>query len=317
MPDLYEQREPIALAVVGVANPYEGIVAQAAENSRFHVVAFCDEGTDKGHDRDAPVEYYPDYNALLKDERIEMVAIDVPLEDRQDYAIRAMNAGYHAVVRPPFAVDADDGERILKTSLKSDLVATCDMKSRDEADFLALRSALEGANISTVYGLDGFRDFGDVSEAGYAAPDILDEYGLELFDQLNMLHAGEVGAVETLVYRPREEAPAEHFCVNLSMRDRAWASLQGSIYGRGELPSWSAFAPGSVFTVSDGAVTIHGPTGTEVQDEGTAPEDFWDNLYRSIREGEPLKCHPADIVRAMKLHEAAVESAELEEPVTL
>mgnify|MGYP006305755747 CR=1 FL=1 len=56
MPDLYEQREPIALAVVGVANPYEGIVAQAAENSRFHVVAFCDAGTEQGQERDARVE---------------------------------------------------------------------------------------------------------------------------------------------------------------------------------------------------------------------------------------------------------------------
>jgi predicted dehydrogenase len=317
MSDPSEQQNPIGLAAVGVSSPQDGLADEVADNPRFEVVAFCDEGIDEGHDRDTAVEYYPDYNAMLKDERVELIAVDMPVSDRQDYAVRALNAGRHTVVRPPFATDADEGERILKTSLKSDLLATCDMKGRDDPDFLALRTALEGANISTVYGLDGFRDFGEVSEPGFSAPDILDEFGFELFDQLNMLHGGEVGSVNTLLYRPREGAPPEHFCVNLSMRNRAWASLQGSIYGQGGLPSWCAFAPGSVFTVSGGSATIHGPTGTDVQEGGTAPESFWDNLYRAVREDEPLKCHPADIVRAMKLHEAAVESAEVEEPVTL
>ena len=46
-------------------------------------------------------------------------------------------------------------------------------------------------------------------------------------------------------------------------------------------------------------------------------EGFWDNVHSAVRLGAELLYHPADIGRAMKLHEAGLESAELGEPVTI
>ena len=64
----------------------------------------------------------------------------------------------------------------------------------------------------------------------------------------------------------------------------------------------------AVVSTGDQRRTCEAPAGVE---------DFWENLYGAIRNGAQVKCHPVDIVRAMKLHEAALESAELGEPVTI
>jgi len=308
----------IGVGAVGIRDvESEGLPRQMAQQDGFELRAFCDEGCEQDGPAQRPVRYYSDYNMLLKDPEVEVVLVDGPVELRRDFAVRALNAGRHVVTNMPFAEDSFGGERIMKTALKKGLIATCDLKGRDDADFVAIRNAFSEANVSGLYAIEGFWSCTEQQLKRAGQQDLLEAFGFELLDQLHMLTEGEIKSVTTHLYSAREGGPVQHFFISIAMRKRGWATLQGAVDMPASLPRWRAFAAGMVLTATCGQVTIHDNEGARSLEGVVEPDDFWTNLYEAVRQGADLKCHPVDIVRAMKLQEAALESAEIGEPVTL
>lgn len=303
----------IGVGAVGTVRPGEDVQQRLQNRPGFAPVAFCDEGCEEGPEG-KPIAYYQDYNLLLKDPAVELILVQGPVEKRKDFAVRALNAGRHVVVEQPFASESYEAERIMKTALKDGLVATCDLPSRNDPDFVALKNAIEVTNVGGVYAVEGFRLFPREAQKRH---DLLESSAFAMLDQLQMLIEGDVKSVSTHVYRPQEGRPVQHFCIHVSMRGYGWAALQGSAYAGANHPGWTAYAPGMVFTAEGGEAAVHEPEGSAPVEQGPAAADFWENLYGAIRDKEELKCHPAQIVRAMKLHEAVLESARLGEPVVL
>lgn len=304
----------VGVGVVGSGNAREHLIQRLPDGPRFKPVAFCDEGCEEQGPEEKPLEYYQDYNLLLKDPDVELVLVQGPVGRRKDFAVRALNAGKHVVTDRPFCEESDGAERIMKTAMRHDLVATCDLPGRNDPDFVALQNGLRDANVADAYAIEGFRVFPPEART---REELLDVFGFEMLDQLQMLVTTEIKSVSTHVFRPHEGRPAQHFMIHVAMRGEGWAALHGSVLARAGHPQWTAYTPDAIFTAEGGESVLHESEGSTPLEAGPPAADFWENLFLAIREEARLKCHPADIVRAMKLHEAALESTTLGEPAIL
>jgi predicted dehydrogenase len=322
---------PIGVGAVGVRPDEEaGILAELPQGDLFRFVAFSDEGLPPVPRREEPGEpepeelgesepdetaaYYSDYNVLLQDSDVELVLVDGPVALRRDFSVRALNAGRHVVVAPPFCETALDAERVAKTAARKGLVATMDVKWRDDADLGALRAALDGENVSSVQGAFLFCAASGAEAAGAG---LLEQIGVSVLDQMHAVLRQDIKSVSAHLQRPAPGKPDHGFLLYMPLRSGGWAICQATTLGGAAFPRWTLYTAQTSFAVSDGraVATTAGSQRTYGAPEGAVI--FWQNLYEAIREGTELKCHPADIVRGMKWHEAAFESDELGEPVTV
>ena len=333
---------PIGVGAVGVVpGEQDGLLAELPPSAGFELVAFSDEGLPEQGPEERPVRYCPDYNMLLQDPQVELVLVNGPLELRRDMAVRALNAGRHVVLPLPFAETATGGERIMKTAFSGqDLVATADCWWRDDADLLALRAALDAVDAGPVQGLFFFtalearppaddllpellmpQEEPDVEAEEEIDAGLLADYGVEVLDQLHLVAGDYVKSVSA--HRIAPPAPgavsgaAEGFMAYLSLRGGGWAVAQATTHQAADLPRWAVYTPRATVTATDGMATVTTADGTETYGPPARTEGFWENLYAAVRSGAELKCPPVGIVRAMKLHEAAIDSLGAGEPITI
>lgn len=336
------QARPIGVGAVGVSpGSRDGLLAELPQNAGFELVAFSDEGLPEQGLGARPVQYYPDYNMLLQDPHVEVVLVDGPLELRRDMAVRALNAGRHVVLPLPFAETALGAERIMKTALSGqDLVATADCWWRDDEDLLALRAALTAADAGPVQGLFFFTSVEPPPLEEHALPELLlpqeepdpgaeeeievgllAEHGVEMLDQLHLVAGDYVKSVSAHLMAPPSpgaaSGAAQGFMTYLSLRGGGWAIGQATTHQAPDLPRWALYTPRATVTAKGGIATVTTVEGVETYAAPTRVESFWENLHAAVRSGAELKCSPVEIVRAMKLHEAAIESLGDGEPVTI
>jgi predicted dehydrogenase len=304
---------------VGVRPDENGVIAGVPDEPGFRLEAFSDEGLEGPATHDRPVTHYSDYNMLLQDPGVELVLVDGPVELRRDLAVRALNAGRHVVLHEPFSESAVDAERVMKTALRHGLAATMDVPWPDDPDLLALECAIREENVAGINGAFCFWPTPQQDDPGSPEPmgGMLEEVGLNVLYQMRLLVRADIRCVSAHLLRATPGGPEQGFLLYLALRGDGWAIAQVGTDEAAGLPKWVLQAPHATFTASDGNATVAtgGERRTYAAPDGR--QGFWANLYDAVREGTRLKCHPVDIVRAMKLHEAALESIELGEPVTV
>jgi predicted dehydrogenase len=294
----------------------ESLLVQMPEGERFHWAAFCDEGLQAPRPDERPAAYHADYNVLLRDPAVELVLVGGPIELRRDLAVRALTAERHVVLPLPFCESALDAERVLKTAVRAGLIATANLEGRAAPDFRALRAALAAENAPSVQGLLCFRPAGD--EGGQAPPGgLLGRVGLEMLDQVNLVLAQDVSSVSAHAGTGGPGRPASSLLTYLPLRAGGWAVCHvGGDAGAG-LPRWLAHAGQATFWADGGQAVVRTGGTNRTYEAPVLDQDFWGNLHAAVREGAPVRCHPAEIVRAMKLHEAALASIEAGEPIVV
>ncbi len=315
-------QDPVAVGAVGV-RPGEqaGVLEHLPVGPLFRWVAFSDEGVHQGEPEHRPVTYYPDYNMLLQDPHVELVLVEGPAELRRDLAVRALNSGRHVLLALPFCETALDAERVMKTSLRTGLVATAHLPWRGQPELLSLRSALEQENAGEVVGVQAFwsppAEQREQAPATDAAEDVLERHGFALLDQLNVLADRDIKDVTAHLVRPGPGRAAEGFLLYLNLREGGWAIAQMDSRPLEGAPAWLVRAGSSVLTAADGQTVVTADGRRRVYGTPERVEGFWDNLYDAVRHGAEPVCHPVGIVRAMKLHEAALLSVEEQRAITL
>ncbi|MHC4481849.1 MAG: Gfo/Idh/MocA family protein [Planctomycetota bacterium] len=313
-----EAAPPVRVGIVGVRpGEYDGVLAVLPQSEAFRFVAFSDEGLSGPAVEYKPCAYYGDYNMLLQDPAVELILVDGPVARRRDFAVRALNAGHHVVLAPPFCESAPDAERVMKTALRAERVATMDMPWRSDGGLRALRAALDAENVGPVCGLLASFELEAPEEADAGADGLLQKVGMGLLDQAHLLLTDDVKSVAAHLQRPAPGVADDAFLVYMPLRGGGWAIVQASRQARAGLPQWTAYTARATFTVRDGRAVVLAGGQERTNDAAQDCEGFWENVHAAIRHGAELACHPAGIVRAMKLHEAALASAELGEPVTV
>lgn len=114
---------PLGVGVVGcgrVAVTHHLPVLQRLPEARLVAVADVDPGRLERVAGQFEVERrYPDFQALLEDRAVDVVAVCVPALSHADVALTALDAGKHVLVEKPLALRLDDCDRLIERAKRS------------------------------------------------------------------------------------------------------------------------------------------------------------------------------------------------------
>jgi len=310
--------KPVGVGLVGArAGESSGSRGLFPSSCGLELVAFSDEGSQEARAASRQVKYYQDYNLLLRDGSVELVLVDGPVETRADFAIRALRAGKHVVVNFPFCDNSADAVRIAKTARKQGLLATCEFSQREEPSFLAVRRALQHEDLGPPYGLYSHWQCKEEQRELLAGKSMLEQVGMGLLDQVRVLLKGEIESVRAHLHCPMPNRAEDSFLIYIALRDGTWALLHAALHPLAQMPRWVLAAPGGTVSSQGEDAVVKVGQDTRAYNPPSEIPGFWTNVCQVIRNGAAPQCPAFEIARAMKLWEAALESAEGGGPVTL
>ena len=127
--------EKINVAVVGYGGMGRYHANHIEEFEKFNLVGIydikqsaCDVATEKG------VYVYPSFEAVLEDERVELIVCATYNDCHKDIAIRAMKAGKAVISEKPVTMCSEDLEEMIKASEKTGKLFTVQQNRRWDND---------------------------------------------------------------------------------------------------------------------------------------------------------------------------------------
>ena len=97
----------------------------------------CAEAQEKG------IFVYDSLDAVLADERVEIVIVAVPNDDHLGIVVRALEAGKHVVCEKPVALSLDELDQMIAASKKSGKLFTVHQNRRFDEDFRLIKKIVD------------------------------------------------------------------------------------------------------------------------------------------------------------------------------
>ncbi|TWG96711.1 putative dehydrogenase [Mesorhizobium sp. J18] len=119
----------IGIGVVGYGYWGPNLVRNFSETAGAKLISVCDlrlERLSAVRDRYPAVEITDDFEALLRDPRIDAIAIATPVSSHFRLAMRALMAGKHVFVEKPIASTVEEAQRLVDEAAKRRLVLAVD-----------------------------------------------------------------------------------------------------------------------------------------------------------------------------------------------
>ncbi len=345
--------EKINVAVVGYGGMGRYHANHIEEFEKFNLVGIydikqsaCDVATEKG------VYVYPSFEAVLEDERVELIVCATYNDCHKDIAIRAMKAGKAVISEKPVTMCSEDLEEMIKASEETGKLFTVHQNRRWDNDYRMVKRVLETNELGNVFSIDsrvyGSRGIpGDWRREKQHGGGMLLDWGVHLLDQILMLNEGKklltVYATMTnvtndevddgfraiLKFENGPECLVEVFTNNFIEAPRWYVCGEN---GTAIIRDWDM--NGEIVKIKDweimDAVPIQAGAGITKTMAPRTDEtikkfpfekiyvewaDYYNNIYDVLRNGaEQLITHNQQR-RLMKLMEAIIESAEKNEVI--
>ena len=135
---------PLGAAVIGlgVGRRHAEAYAQLPESQ---LVALCDndEGRLRAVNADYGVAPYRSAEALLQDDRVEVISVATPHPSHAELAIAAMESGRHVIVEKPMTVDLDEADAMIACARRTGRKLAVIFQRRFWPASLRVRAAIE------------------------------------------------------------------------------------------------------------------------------------------------------------------------------
>jgi len=288
------------------------------------------------------------FDEVLNNSKIKLIVIASPNTTHFPYAKAAMLAGKHVVVEKPFTNTSSEALELVELSKKTGKICAVYQNRRYVADFLTMKSILDqgllGQPVEFFAHYDRYRPsprtYGLWREEPLPGSGIFYDLGPHLIDQALMLF-GKPNAITADIRKIKSYSQVDDFfdvklefnnlivTLHASMLVREMGprymihGTKGSFIKNGEDPQEELLKAGVLPTGNDWGKedpTNYGLIHTEI--DGKVIREiypslqgsygmFYQNLYKSIAEGEPLKETPEHGYDVIKLIELAFESSRL------
>jgi len=290
---------------------------------------------------------------ILADKEVTMITIATPNNFHKDLAIVAMRAGKHVVCEKPVTMDAAELEEIIAVKKETGLTFAVHQNRRWDKDFRIVKAALEQNLIGKPFYIESrVQGSGGVLHGWRGAKvnggGMLYDWGIHLIDQLMwLIDSPVVELMADLKYVHHTECD-DNFKLYMTFGNGLTAHVQVDTYCFIPLPRWQVHGDEATLVVKDWACngkivrakddgtvweesivyTEAGPTRTmaprrkETIQEDPLPtvqtdwSDYYKNILDVINNGAELIVKPEQSLRAMKVIDAAFESARLGKSVS-
>jgi len=304
------------------------------------------ERTKKQASLDYPdVQSLSDFDWLLSDPSIELVVITTPNQTHFALAVRALQAGKHVILEKPFTSNTLEALELIRISREKGLFLGVYQNRRIEGDFLTIQKIIEEGLIGDIVEFeshfDRFRPGFNVKawkEIKAPGTGLVFDLGSHLIDQaLYLFGLPDFVSATVKSFRPHSNVD-DYFCIRLEypnreiyLRSSIFVKKEGPrfiIHGKkgsfikygldpqeallmaGHKPLTPNWAPepkeqwGEISTQVNGIDMIG-----KVPTQTASYMQFYDMVYKSIRENEPFPIKPEQAYHTIRVIELALESS--------
>jgi predicted dehydrogenase len=145
---------PIRVGIAGLGRAGWSIHALTLENmaDTYKVVAVSDPDSKRQEEAKERLgcRAYADYDAMLRDEDVELVVVATPSYLHADNAVAAMRVGKHVLCEKPFATSLADADRMIQTSKETGRILTGSQNYRYHPDVRKVREVIESGCLGEI-----------------------------------------------------------------------------------------------------------------------------------------------------------------------
>lgn len=202
--------------VVGLGRAADTLVTPAIvadPNSRLIAVVSRDQAkADAFAERHGGAAAGTDYEAMLANPDVDVVAITSPNALHPSQAIAAAQAGKHVFSDKPLAPNAADAEQVLEACAAAGVRIGMDFQTRHHACFQEARRVIESGEIGEIVAIQVDASPGDAPLGGWRTnPELaglgaVNNIAVHIYDVLRFLTGAEVSEVSAMFEVGREDA---------------------------------------------------------------------------------------------------------------
>lgn len=147
------KKKKIRFAVVGCGHIGKRHAEMVVRDPDAELVALCDIRPQEELGIEAyPVAFFSDMTSLLQSGLdIDVINLCVPNGLHAELAIQAIESGHHVVVEKPMALQVQDAERVLQTSLKYQKEVFCVMQNRYSPPSVWIKQMIDSGRLGKIY----------------------------------------------------------------------------------------------------------------------------------------------------------------------
>jgi scyllo-inositol 2-dehydrogenase (NADP+) len=311
----------------------------------FNLYAVWERSKNLAQQKYPGIVTYRTLEEMLADEQIELVVVNTPNATHYEYAKKALLAGKHVIIEKPFTVNSDEALELIALASQQHKKLSVYHNRRYDSDFRTVKKILTegwiGPVVEAEIHYDRYREElspkvhkevpGPGTGALYDLGSHLVDQALQLFgppeavfaDIMIMRPVSKVDDYfELLLYYPhsrvrlkssymvRESLPGYVIHGAKGSFIKARTDVQETMLQAGELPSRADWGRepeserGLLHTEKDGQVirqqfpSVNGHYG-----------DYYEEMYQSIRNNQPVPVSGADGLAVVQIIEAAFESS--------
>ncbi len=298
------------------------------------------------------IHAYGSFEEVLADPAVELVTVAIPNDQHESVCIRALEAGKHVICEKPVTLSCASLQRMFDAADAAGRRFTVHQNRRFDVDFLAMKQLHDSGEIgdfirleSRIHGSRGIpSDWRGIKQYGGG---MLYDWGIHLIDQVMQILTAPVTKIDCRFDHITNEEVDDGFRLDMTFADGKTAYVEVGTYNFIAMPRFYLRAKKGSAMITDwreecrvvkcthwhenevlpvqtaaGLTKTMAPRDELTTQSYTIPQpasdvhDFYRNFVRAIRgEEEQLVTHP-QMMRVMRVIEAAFTSAEEDRVVT-
>jgi scyllo-inositol 2-dehydrogenase (NADP+) len=286
---------------------------------------------------------------LLSTASIQLVVIATPNNTHSLYIETALRNGKHVICEKPVTLDAKKLELLIQLSHEKHLLLTVHQNRRWDKDYLTVKSALQTLDMgeitsieSRVYGQRGVMYGWRANQENGGG--LLLDWGVHLVDQILMLQPQQrVVAVGANIRSIRTKTVDDYFSIRILFDNQVSAHIECGIFALQLLPRWFIYADNATLRIDDFSCdyakvsyinnqkinpSLHAPceqygstrlmqplienqiNTIDILPPAYQEDLFYKNIWSAINDEIPLLVKCEQVLRTMKVLDAAKEAVQ-------
>lgn len=298
------------------------------------------------------IHAYASMDALLNDTSVDLVTVAIPNDVHKDVVIKCLMAGKNVICEKPVALSSAEFAEMVDAAKQSGKIFTVHQNRRWDVDFLAMKQLHDSGEIGEVFNIEsrihGSRGIPSDwrGEKEYGGGMLLD-WGVHLIDQILQIYTQKITKLYCRFEHTTNFEVDDGFKLELTFEDGAQAYVEVGTYNFIALPRFYMQAKDGSALITDWqkkcqvvkckawhesdvlpVQTAAGLTKTmaprdeittdtyEIERPHSDVHDFYRNVCAAIEGREEQLVKHDEVMRVMKVMEAAFESVEKDAVLT-
>lgn len=296
--------------------------------------------------RENGIPTYNSLEAMLSDEKIDIVLVATPNDLHKLIAIQAMRAGKHVICEKPVTLSSADLQKMMDVSKETGMFFTVHQNRRWDEDFLTIKKIIDDQCLGDIFRVEsrvhGSRGIpGDWRQEKEHGGGMVLDWGVHLLDQMLLMFRNiKLKTVYATLTHVTNQLVDDGFAAELLFESGLTALVEVGTSNFISLPRWYLLGQNGTAIIEDWnlkgrMVCATGINETDVVPVRTAAgltktmaprreeniltkelpvvtsdiKDFYRNVMKVLLKEEESKIKLPEVMRVMKLMEAIFESA--------